>query len=248
LALLKKQESDSIAKVEEQKRLVLIAQRKKDSLDNIKETERLKLLAEKRADSIARIKEQQQLALLKKQRLDSITRVEAERKKLQELKSQEYLAKAKAEQEAKLKIEVEQNTTVTVKPKEISKPNPEKVTRNTSCNYLINEYDNFYKIKNIQTEPYALNESLTVELYRHGKKLNLFFNLSESLGCASYMSHNRSSVKVKLENNQTISFYHSWSVECGNFAFKGRISTSQMAQLLNSPIKSILLRGTKSSK
>ncbi|WNH13117.1 hypothetical protein [Thalassobellus suaedae] len=115
------------------------------------------------------------------------------------------------------------------------------------CHYAIDEYDEFYKKIYIRTVPYLLNENLSVELYKYGQKVCVFFNLKQDLGCASYLPSNRSSVKVTLENNQIITFYHSWDMYCGDFSFKGRLSSSQINRLKTSPIKSISLKGTKHS-
>ena len=68
------------------------------------------------------------------------------------------------------------------------------------------------------------------------------------MGCVSYLSNNRSSIKVQLENNQTVTFYHSWDVDCGVFSFKGRLSTSNITKLKTSPIKSIKLRTTQTTR
>ena len=117
-----------------------------------------------------------------------------------------------------------------------------------SCHYQINEYDRFYNITTIRTEAYPLSKNLTVELYKQGRKTNVFFNYTGDLGCASYLPRERSSVKVSLENNQTIVFYHSWDIECGVFLFKSILTSAQMNILKNSPIKSITLKGTEDSK
>lgn len=118
--------------------------------------------------------------------------------------------------------------------------------RNT-CHYAINEFDPFYNVKTIRTDAYTVADNLTVELYKQGRKTNIFLNAKENLGCVSYFSHNRSSIRVTLENNQVVSFYHSWDMECGEFLFKGNLSNSQISTLKYSPIKSIRLKGTKGS-
>ena len=103
----------------------------------------------------------------------------------------------------------------------------------------------FYNVVNIKTEPYKISENLTIELHRQGRSLNVFFNLDRDLGCASYLPNNRSSAKVTLENNQTITFYHSWGMDCGTFGLKAKLSKSQILKLEQSPIKQIILRGTE---
>ncbi|WP_341215431.1 hypothetical protein, partial [uncultured Wocania sp.] len=131
------------------------------------------------------------------------------------------------------------------KVREAEKQRIESTELRNTCSYLINEYDEFHKEKLIRTDLYRLNKNLTVELYRQGKTVNVFLSLSESLGCASYLTSNRSSVKLQLENNQIITLYHSWNIDCENFNFKGKISSSQMQKLKESPIQSITFKGTK---
>ena len=112
----------------------------------------------------------------------------------------------------------------------------------------MNEYDEIDRIKIGRTDPYNINDKVTIELVKRGRSINVFFNLKEDLGCASYLPSNRSYAKVRLENNQTITLYHSWDMNCADYSFKGALSKSQMALLEKSPIKSILLRGTKGSR
>jgi hypothetical protein len=134
-----------------------------------------------------------------------------------------------------------------VNPPAISKAEAEGLSLEyrTTCHFSINEFDPFYNVKTIRTEPYQVGEGIAMELYMQGRKTNIFINAKVDLGCVSYFSHNRSSVRIKLENNQVVSFYHSWDMECGDYLFKGNLSQSQKNTLSNSPIKSILLKGTK---
>jgi hypothetical protein len=111
----------------------------------------------------------------------------------------------------------------------------------------MNEYDAIDRIRIVRTDPYQINDNLTIELFKRGSTINIFFNLKQDLGCASYLPNNRSYVKVNLDNNQTVTFYHSWDMDCGDFRFKGNISRSQMEQLKKASIKSIALHGTKYS-
>jgi hypothetical protein len=55
-------------------------------------------------------------------------------------------------------------------------------------------------------------------------------------------------VKVTLENNDVITFHHSWDLDCGDFSLKGSLSNANMEKLQKSPIKSIVLHGTKANK
>jgi len=52
-------------------------------------------------------------------------------------------------------------------------------------------------------------------------------------------------VKITLENNDVVTLYHTWDMDCGNFSFKVRLSNAKAEILKQSPIKSILLQGTE---
>ena len=114
-----------------------------------------------------------------------------------------------------------------------------------TCHYQMNEIDEFYNQRIVKTENYEVNDSLKIELYRIGNKKHVFMNFDGQLGCASYFSHNRSSAKIKLENNVIVTIYHSWNVDCGKFSLKGILTNSSISKLKESPIKSIKLQGTK---
>lgn len=194
----------------------------------------------KRYDSIVKVREQERKQLVKLRRQnDSISKIiEEERKALETLRKDN----------ANVTAQVKNNSSIDSKAENQKRLEMlERLKFRDSCHYQINEFDKFYNITTIRTEAYALSNNLTVELYKQGKKLNVFFNYDGDLGCASYLPNQRSSVKVTLENNQTISFYHSWDIECNAFLFKGRLSSSQIEQLKNAPIKSILIKGTEDS-
>ncbi|MEP5503883.1 MAG: hypothetical protein ABJP80_17220, partial [Algibacter sp.] len=234
--LQEKVRQDAIAKVkaEEQRQLEL------QELARKKEAE----LQEKiRQDAIAKVKaeENRQLELR-----EIIKKKEVE---LKQKRTQDSILNAKNEEERSLRVlEQIRKKEAELEAKRIQNTNNDERTkfRNT-CHYLLNEYDDYYKETTIRTEPYRLSKALTVELHRQGRVLNIFFNLSEDLGCASYLPNNRSTVKVTLENNQVITFYHSWNMDCGDFSFKGKLSKAQILKLEQSPIKSIKLKGTKYS-
>ncbi len=218
--------------------------RKSDSIIKVKELKQQRLEVE----ALAR-----KLELERKRKSDSIIQFqEAKKKRLEE---QELVIKIKAEQKEKRK----QDSIVKIKETEKSKiklqenkeqenARLERIKFRNTCHYIVNEYDDYYKERNIKTTPYTVSRNLTIELVRQGRSVSVFINLSEDLGCASYLSSQRSFVKVKLENNKIITFYHSWNIECGDFSFKGKISSSQIISLKNSPIKSIKLQGTKYSQ
>ena len=201
---------------------------------------------QKQLDSIALAKTQEKQELA---RALQIARQQIEALKIQRIK--DSLAKAKIEKQLALKAETN-NSTATIQEKAIAvaeKEIPAKTHKAPSnlCAYQINEFDRFYNIRTIRTERYDLAKDLTVELHRQGYKTSVFFNLSKNLGCASYLPNQRSTVKVTLENNKVVSFYHSWDIECGEFLFKASLSSSKVLSLKQSPIKSIQLKGTKST-
>ena len=186
-------------------------------------------------DSIAEIMQERRL---RRERFvnDSISKVVAEQKVIRN----QYIRDSIAQSISKVKkgsddLKIEEKGSLSLE------------FRNT-CHYTINEFDPFYNVKTVRTEAYKIAEALTIELYKQGRKTNVFINSKEDLGCVSYFTNNRSSTKITLENNQVVSFYHSWDMECGQFLFKGNLSQSQMNILKKSPIKSIRLRGTKGSK
>ncbi|MEP4781282.1 MAG: cell envelope integrity protein TolA [Algibacter sp.] len=234
--LQEKVRQDAIAKVkaEEQRQLEL------QELARKKEAE----LQEKiRQDAIAKVKAEE------KRQLELREIIRKKEVNLKQKRTQDSIINAKDEEERRLRVlEQIRKKEAELEAKRIQNTNNDERTkfRNT-CHYLLNEYDDYYKETTIRTEPYRLSKVLTVELHRQGRVLNIFFNLSEDLGCASYLPNNRSTVKVTLENNQVITFYHSWNMDCGDFSFKGKLSKAQILKLEQSPIKSIKLKGTKYS-
>ncbi|SFD20037.1 hypothetical protein, partial [Algibacter pectinivorans] len=190
-------------------------------------------------DSIAkaRKKEAQKLIELKKQN-DSIAKIiEKERKELEALRRTTALAQNALNAQPEEEMNAEAMALA------------ERMKYRNECHYQINDYDRFYNITTKRTEEYSISNKLTAELYQQGVKSNVFFNLSEDLGCASYLPNQRSSLKITLENNRTVTFYHSWDIECGDvFHFKAILTNDQKSVLKSSPIKSIVLRGTKGTK
>jgi len=225
-----------VAKAEAKKKQERKKKNKASAKDKVEER---KQLAEKRRyDSIVSVRENEakQLKALKRQN-DSIAKlIEEERKELEALRKSAAASN--------------QNTASTPDPEEVKKRALlERMKYRDSCHYQINEYDKFYNITTIRTEPYKLSSNLTVELYKQGRKTNVFFNFDEDLGCASYLPSQRSSVKVTLQNDRVIKFYHSWDIECGEaFLFKAVLTKAHIANLKMSPIKSIELNGTQDSK
>jgi hypothetical protein len=226
---------DSIVKVtaEAEKQIAL----EKEALARKQEAERLE---REKQESIAKFLEEEKQKALEQEML--ARKLEAER--LERIK-QDSIAKVIVVEAEIIEEKVASNNTIEVE--KIEPERLEKIEFRNTCHHAMNEYDAIDRIKIIRTDPYNLTKNLTIELFKRGRNTNVFFNLQEDLGCSSYLPSNRSYVKVRLENNQTITFYHSWDMDCGDFRFKGVISNSQMALLRNSPIKSIFLKGTKAS-
>jgi len=232
-----KKRNYSIAKAKAQEK-ALKEKRKKNTISQTKEEQSNRIIEKRRYDSISKVRELEtkQLIELRRQN-DSIARIiEKERKELEALRNRTAIAKEANTSNSK----EEENKKATLL---------ERIKYRDSCHYQINEYDRFYNITTIRTEPYTLNKNLTVELYKQGRKTNVFFNLSEDLGCATYLPNQRSSVKITLENNRIVNFYHSWDIECGElFLFKARLSSININILKKSPIKSIVIHGTQGYK
>ena len=244
-----KQELEALRLINEQ----YLEQRELDSIAKVRqELEALRITNEKylkQKQIEERIKKEQ---LIKKIKFDSIANIKKIQKKQQEalevtkqLQKEQDLITRVEERNRLEAIETEKTKLDTITNIKEEESVLERLKLRKTCHYTINEYDEFYKQATIRTEPYRISENLTIELYKQGRNTNIFFNLSKDLGCASYLSNNRSTVKVTLENNQTITFYHSWNIECGEFNFKGRLSNSQIMKLKYFPIKSIRFRGTE---
>ena len=254
----KRKKNDSLTQVKEDKKKAL-KELKKRNYSIAKAKAREKALEEKRKkNTISQTKEEQSNRIIEKRRYDSIIKVrELETKQLIELRRQNdsiarIIEKERKEQEAlrnRTTIAKEANTSNSKEEENKKATLLERIKYRDSCHYQINEYDRFYNITTIRTEPYTLNKNLTVELYKQGRKTNVFFNLSEDLGCATYLPNQRSSVKITLENNRIVNFYHSWDIECGElFLFKARLSSININILKKSPIKSIVIHGTQGYK
>ncbi|TYA86811.1 hypothetical protein [Seonamhaeicola marinus] len=246
-ALKEQRRLDSIAKVEE-------AERKRIAFEKEQARKRVEALKEqKRLDSIAKAQEveRRRIALEKKQAKEREEALKKEQRRLDSIaEALDYerrrIAFEKAQEEKRKRALREQKRLDSI-AKANAKPvlNEEELAYRNKCHYQINEYDSFSRTRIIRTEPYNINKNLTIELYKQGSKLDVFINSSVDLGCVSYLSNNRSSVKVTLENNRSVTFYHYWDVECGEYLFKGRLKQSHITILKQSPIKSVLLKGTK---
>jgi hypothetical protein len=75
---------------------------------------------------------------------------------------------------------------------------------------------------------------------RAGQKEVVFSSID--LGCTDPGS---SFVKVMLENEDVLTFYHSRKLDCGDFELWGKISNVEINRLKKSPIKAIRMYGTE---
>lgn len=122
----------------------------------------------------------------------------------------------------------------------------------TNCHYTTNEVDEFTSNKRMTTKPYNLiNKELNfgeigIKLIKNGPRKYLRFLSSYDLGCTSSYENNPSSVRIKLENDDIITFSHVGDTDCGTFNQLSYLSESDILRLNSSPIKIIRLEGTDS--
>ncbi len=246
---------DSIAKIEEEEEEEEEERKQHEAIQKaiIKQEQLTQLRI---TDSIAKIKEQQrnqnealemakiQEEIIKqREKANSINKVKEQQKQ-----KNEALEKERFRQE-QINRSKKEDSIDKIKEKHEEKLN--SIERNefrNTCHYLINKYDDYYKQQIIITDKYPINEILNIELIREGNASKININLSEDLGCVSYVPATRSTVRVTLENNQVIVFYHSGSLDCTDFSLKALLSQSKINQLKISPIKSFTFRGTRRSK
>ncbi|CAM1370589.1 conserved exported hypothetical protein [Tenacibaculum litopenaei] len=120
------------------------------------------------------------------------------------------------------------------------------------CHYYKNERDEFTGVYNKYTDTYNLDDFSTsaygevrIELRKIDNSKFIWFHLNQDLGCAVSYRNRRSFVKVKLKNNQIVSFYHFGDTDCGDFSIVAKLTNSDISKLKKSPIKSIRFSGTK---
>ena len=94
-----------------------------------------------------------------------------------------------------------------------------------------------------------MNKSLSigefsVELRKIDNSRYIRFHSNENLGCASPYESKKSYVKVKLENNDILTFYHIGDINCGDFSLFATFSQSDLSRLKKSPIKTVRISGT----
>tara|TARA_R110002049_G_C9175452_1_gene562561 strand:+ start:258 stop:1157 length:900 start_codon:yes stop_codon:yes gene_type:complete len=143
-----------------------------------------------------------------------------------QIKNAQALKEIKEEQEAELKAKQEELNLM-----------------KNECSYSINEIDVFDKVKVIRTSAKWIAEGLYIILYAKGSQKKVVFSTID-LGCTSPNKNNRSWVKVMLENDDVITFYHSGQLDCGGFELWGNLSNAEIVRLKKSPIKAIRLEGT----
>lgn len=128
----------------------------------------------------------------------------------------------------------------------IKKDSLKKIERRSNCHYQQNSIDEFDNVKIVETEYYSINNdfNLAIKLKKRGSNKIIYFSLDTDLGCASSYNTNKSFVKVKLENNDIVTFYHFGDINCRKFTLIGRLSKNEIDRLKKSNIKSIRLQGT----
>jgi hypothetical protein len=139
-------------------------------------------------------------------------------------------------------IKTFQNNLV-VKKKKIKE---KKITR-SKCFYDENRFDSFDKIYKKRTTYSYLetkSNSFKIQLSKIGNSKYINFFAFLDIGCTSPFETNKSYVKVKLENNQIVTFYHRGKIDCGKFGLIGLITNSDILKLKKSPIKEFRFNGT----
>lgn len=252
-------EIDSVAKITQ--KIEVKENKGKDSIISLETSKQTPAKMPKR-DSIAQEQTKKELEFQVKKKDSLLEKVDEENKFKQtvindsiERLGQEKPQKIDLKKRDSIPVTIEKDSLTNIDDKIDRLPEPEaksnkvpiayEIIEPKTCNYVLNEYDEFYGIRIIRTEPYEISKKLTVELHRQGQSKNVFLNLSEDLGCASYFTHNRSYVKITLENDEVVTLYHTWDMDCGNFSFKSKLSDQKIENLMQSPIKSIWLQGTE---
>ncbi|MFL0093635.1 hypothetical protein R5N98_02875 [Tenacibaculum maritimum] len=120
------------------------------------------------------------------------------------------------------------------------------------CHYYKNQKDEFTGDYKKYTETYNLDDFSTsiygevrIELRKLNNSKFVWFHLNQDLGCAVSYKNKRSFVKIKLKNNQIVSFYHFGDTDCGDFSIVANLTNSDISKLKKSPIKSIRFNGTE---
>lgn len=183
---------------------------------------------------------------VKKVRLEEeIKAKENEKRKIEQKRIEDSISKEK--QRLKL-LEIEKQAAIDAENQKIQnqiKAEAFEKWRNT-CEYELNEIDEFDNVKKIKTKRVNISGyNLTVQLYKIGLENYVIFHSFQDLGCASPYSNNQSYVKVKLQNDDIVSFYHSSDVDCGSFRLFARLTKNDLSRLKKSPIKTVRLSGTE---
>lgn len=119
-----------------------------------------------------------------------------------------------------------------------------------ACKYIENSYDQFDKVTRQRSIDYGVNgdnkySPIKIQFNRIGNLKFIVFKTDRDLGCASPYSSSKSYVKVRLENNQIVTFYHFNDIDCGSFALYGKLTNNDIKMLKSSEVVSIRLSGTK---
>ncbi len=123
----------------------------------------------------------------------------------------------------------------------------------TICQYSQNNIDEFDGVLKTYTESYCVDNDpgegfvgMCIQLRKIGNNEYVVFEHFIDLGCTSSYETNKSVVKVKLENNDILEFYHRGDIDCGTYRLFARLTPSDKARLKRSPISIIRLEGTDS--
>lgn len=185
----------------------------------------------------------------------------AEEKKQKEQEAKESLEKAKLERIAKSKADRLRELKEIEDKKELKKKSDslQILDMRKKCHYVRNEIDKYEKIKVVEIEYYPVKSNdelffphqlsvihdLSIKLMKYGGQTFIYFHLNEDLGCASGYRSSRSSVKVYLQNDDIITFYHNDDTDCSEFTLRGSLSENEIIRLKKAKIESIRLEGTK---
>lgn len=115
------------------------------------------------------------------------------------------------------------------------------------CNYLKNEIDEFTSKEVKKTNWHNIKserDNIYIMLRSINNMKSIGFWLNRNLGCASSYDNNKSNIKIKLENNTIVTFYHYTNLDCSDFTLFGRLTKNDIIKLKSSPIKTIRFSGT----
>lgn len=137
---------------------------------------------------------------------------------------------------------------------EISTENQRFEDLKKDCHFEENGIDEFTNVKRVSTISFNIDNpkkidfgggELYFQLIKLGSNKYLRIHSSYDLGCTSSYDNNKSYVKIKLENNTILTFYHIGDIDCGKFELFANLSNSDIEILKKSQIKTVRLSGTE---